>query len=125
MKIISIKTLNNYQHVKFSYQNKEYQFETRLIGKIQIKNLMMAVAAALKSNIKINNIVKKLNHIKPTKGRPEIIGTTKNNSVVILDYAHTPEALKTCIENVKEQFSLRKVNIVFGCGGERDKEKDQ
>ena len=35
----------------------------------------------------------------------------------------TPEALKTSIENVKEQFGLRKINIVFGCGGERDKEK--
>ena len=122
-KIISIKILNNYQHIKFSYQNKEYQFKTSLIGKIQIKNLMMAVAAAVKSNLKIDNIIKKLKYIKPVKGRLEAIGTTKNNSIVILDYAHTPEALKTCIENVKEQFCLRKVNIVFGCGGERDKEK--
>ncbi len=122
-KIISIKILNNYQHIKFSYQNKEYQFKTSLIGKIQIKNLMMAVAAAVKSNLKIDNIIKKLKYIKPVKGRLEAIGTTKNNSIVILDYAHTPEALKTCIENVKEQFCLRKVSIVFGCGGERDKEK--
>ena len=84
---------------------------------------MMAVAAAIKSNLKIDNIVKKLEYIKSTKGRMELIGKTKDNSIVILDYAHTPEALKTCIENVKEQFGLRKINIVFGCGGERDKEK--
>ena len=123
LKITSLKILNNCQHVKFLYQNKEYQFKTNLIGKIQIKNLMMAVAAALKSGLKISNIVKKLEYIKPTEGRFEIIGTIKNNSIVILDYAHTPEALKTCVENVKEQFGLRKINIVFGCGGERDKEK--
>ena len=84
---------------------------------------MMAIAAAIKSNLKIEDIVKKLKYIKPTKGRLEIIGTTKNNSIFILDYAHTPEALKTSIENIKEQFGLRKINIVFGCGGERDKEK--
>ncbi len=125
IKIISIKILNNYQHIKFLYRNKEYQFNTTLIGKIQIQNLMMAVAAAVKSNLKIDNIVKKLKFIKPANGRLEIIGRTKNNSIVILDYAHTPEALKVCIENVKAQFGLRKINIVFGCGGERDKEKRQ
>jgi len=123
LKITSLKILNNCQHVKFLYKNKEYQFQTNLIGKIQIKNLMMAVAAALKSGLKISNILNKLEHVKPTKGRLEIIGTTKDNSIVILDYAHTPEALKTCVENIKEQFGLRKINIVFGCGGERDKEK--
>ena len=123
LKIISIKILNNKQLVKFSYQNKKYQFKTSLIGKIQIKNLMLAVGAALKSGLKIDNIVKNLEKIKPTKGRLEIIGKTKDNSIIILDYAHTPEALKTCIENIKEQFSLRKINILFGCGGERDKEK--
>ena len=32
---------------------------------------------------------------------------------MILDYAHTPDALRTCIENVREHFSLRKVNILF------------
>ncbi|MDA9683868.1 UDP-N-acetylmuramoyl-L-alanyl-D-glutamate--2,6-diaminopimelate ligase, partial [Candidatus Pelagibacter sp.] len=123
LKINSIKILNNYQHIKFTFQNKEYQFKTSLIGKIQIKNLMMAIAAAIKSNLKIDDIVKKLKYIKPAKGRLEIIGTTKDKSIFILDYAHTPEALKTSIENIKEHFGLRKINIVFGCGGERDKEK--
>ena len=37
-----------------------------------------------------------------------------------MDYAHTPDALKVCLENLKGQFPLKKLNIVFGCGGERD-----
>ena len=125
LKIISTNTLNNFQHVKFSYQNKIYQFKTNLIGKIQIMNLMMAIAAAIQSNLKINNIVKKLQYVKPVTGRLEVIGKTKNNSIVILDYAHTPDALKICIENIKEHYSSRKINIVFGCGGDRDEEKRQ
>ena len=72
---------------------------------------------------RIDKIVNILKYIKPIDGRLEVIGKTKDNSIVILDYAHTPEALKTCIENVKEQFSSRKINIVFGCGGNRDKQK--
>ena len=123
LRIISINILNNFQHVKFSYKNKIYNFKTKLVGKIQIKNLMMAVLAALNSNVKIEDIVKSLNHVKPVNGRLEIIAKTYNNSIIILDYAHTPEALKTCIKNVREQFNLRKIKVVFGCGGERDKEK--
>ena len=88
-------------------------------------NLMMAIAAAIQSNLKINNIVKKLQYVKPVTGRLEVIGKTKNNSIVILDYAHTPDALKICIENIKEHYSSRKINIVFGCGGDRDEEKRQ
>ena len=49
----------------------------------------------------------------------------KNNAKVILDYAHTPDALENCLVNIKEQFKNRKINIVFGCGGERDKPKRQ
>ena len=122
-KLISIKNQNNLQLVTFLYKNKIFQFKTQLIGKIQIKNLLMAVAAAVKSNLKIDDIVKNLEHIKPVNGRLELVGKTKDNSIIILDYAHTPEALKTCLENIKNQFSLRKINLVFGCGGERDKEK--
>ena len=69
---------------------------------------------------KIVNVVSK---IKPVKGRLEKIGKIKNNSSVILDYAHTPDALKTCLQNLKEQFKNRKISIVFGCGGNRDESK--
>ncbi len=123
LNIESIKLINRYQYITFLYKKKKFYFKTKLIGKTQIKNLMMAVAAAIKSNIKIKNIVSKLEKIKPVNGRFEEISKIYNNSLVILDYAHTPEALKTCIENIKEQFPLRKVNLLFGCGGERDVKK--
>mgnify|MGYP000156183094 CR=1 FL=1 len=68
-------------------------------------------------------IIKSIDKIKPVNGRLEKVGNIKNNSKVILDYAHTPDALKTCLTNLREQFKLSKVSIVFGCGGERDKPK--
>ena len=49
----------------------------------------MAILAAEKSGIKISNIIKNLNYLKPINGRLEKIGQIKNNSKVILDYAHT------------------------------------
>ena len=101
---------------------KNYSFKTSLIGRIQIKNLMFAIIAAYLSNIKINKIVRSIHKIKPIKGRFEKIGYLKNASV-ILDYAHTPNALETAMLNLKEEFPLSKISLVFGCGGNRDKDK--
>ena len=111
------------QIVILNYKKKILEFKVNLIGKIQIKNVLMAILAAEKSGIKISNIIKNLNYLKPINGRLEKIGQIKNNSKVILDYAHTPEALKTVLENLKEQFPNNKISIVFGCGGDRDIKK--
>ncbi len=123
LKIIEHKFMNLDQQIKFLYKSKIYKFSTKLIGKVQIKNLIMSILAASKSNIKFKNILNSIKKINPVPGRFEKIGNLKNNSIVILDYAHTPDALKVCLTNLKDQFSLKKINLVFGCGGERDKTK--
>ncbi len=121
--IINHQFLKDEQKITFKFDKKKYSFSTKLIGKVQIKNLLMAIMAAMKSKISLEKILKVTQNIKPVNGRLEKIGSLYNNGIVILDYAHTPDALKTCIKNVKEQFKLRKINLVFGCGGERDKTK--
>ena len=84
---------------------------------------MFAILAAYLSKLKMEKILKSIHKIKPIKGRFEKIGNLKNNSKVILDYAHTPDALKDAILNIKEEFPLSKISLVFGCGGNRDKDK--
>ena len=111
------------QIVNFFYKKNFYKFETKLIGKIQVYNLLMAMLAAHQSKVSIKKILNILKKIKPVNGRMEQIGIVKNNAKIILDYAHTPDALQICLINIKEQFKNRKINIVFGCGGERDKPK--
>jgi len=123
LKIIDHKFINLEQQIKFLYKNKFYNFSTKLIGKVQIKNLIMSILAASKSNITLKNILNSIKKIKSVPGRFEKIGNLKNNSIVILDYAHTPDALSVCLKNLRDQFKLRKINLVFGCGGERDKPK--
>ena len=109
--------------IKFKINNKNYSFETTLIGNIQIKNLMFAIVAAYLSKVKIKNILRSIKKIKPVSGRFEKIGNIRNKSNIILDYAHSPDALKTIITNIKEDFPLSKISLVFGCGGNRDKDK--
>ena len=123
IKIKNIQKNNQQKKVDFIFNNKTYSFKTSLVGKIQIKNLIFAIIAAYLSNLKIKDILKSIEKIKPINGRLEKIGNIKNKSNVILDYAHTPDALKTVILNCREDFPLSKISIVFGCGGNRDKDK--
>jgi murE/murF fusion protein len=111
------------QIIEIIHNQKHYKLQTDLIGKIQLKNLFMAMLAAKKSNLKFDKIVKLASELKSVSGRFEKIGTLKNKSKVILDYAHTPDALNTCLSNLKEQFENKRIFIVFGCGGNRDKDK--
>ena len=114
---------NEQQIIKVKYKSKLHELKINLIGKVQIKNILMAILAAAKSDLSIGRIFNSISKIKPVEGRLEKIGIVKNNSKVILDYAHTPDALKTVLINIKEQFPLSKIFLVFGCGGDRDKDK--
>ncbi|MDA9695453.1 UDP-N-acetylmuramoyl-L-alanyl-D-glutamate--2,6-diaminopimelate ligase [Candidatus Pelagibacter sp.] len=94
-----------------------------LIGKVQLKNVLMAMIAAKYSGISLNKILIRIPKLKPVEGRFEKIGKIKNQSKVILDYAHTPDALKTCLLNLREQFPNKTITVLFGCGGNRDQNK--
>ena len=118
-----IQKINDKKRIHFSLLKKDYSFNSYLIGSIQIKNLLFAVLAAYLSGIKIGTILRNISKVKPINGRLEQIGKLKNKSRVILDYAHTPDALKTVISNIKEDYPLSKISLVFGCGGDRDKSK--
>jgi len=120
IELISHTYLKEKQILKILLGNKKYKIILNLIGKIQIKNVLMAILAANKSGLEIKKIINVIHKLKPVEGRLEKIGTLKNNSKVILDYAHTPAALELALINIKEQFPESKINLVFGCGGERD-----
>ncbi len=123
LKITNIQKINDKNKIDFLINKKSYSFRTSLIGKIQIKNLMFAITAAYLSKLTIKKILKSIHKIKPIEGRFEKIGNLKNNSNIILDYAHTPNALQTAILNIKQEFPLSKISLIFGCGGNRDKNK--
>ena len=123
LSIISHKYNGEKQLVKIKYKKKIYNFELNLIGKIQLKNVLISMIASHLSNINFENIVNFIHKLKPVYGRLEKVGSIKNNSFVILDYAHTPDALKTCLQNIKDQFKSKRISVVFGCGGDRDKFK--
>ena len=123
IELISHKYVKEKQILKILFGSKRFEIVLNLIGKIQIKNVLMAILAANKCGLKIEKIINFIHRLKPAEGRLEKIGKLKNNSKVILDYAHTPAALELAFINIKEQFPGSKISLVFGCGGERDFKK--
>jgi len=123
LEVISHRFKGEAQVLKIKLNNSILDLKLNLIGKIQFKNVLMAIIAARNSNITFDKILNKISKLKPVEGRFEKIGKIKNQSKVILDYAHTPDALKTCLLNLKEQFPTKKITVLFGCGGDRDQNK--
>ena len=111
------------QFLRIKLNSSIRDINLNLIGKIQLKNVLMAIIAAKYSGISLDKILNTIPKLKPVEGRFEKIGKIKNQSKVILDYAHTPDALKTCLLNLREQFPNKTITVLFGCGGNRDQNK--
>ncbi len=122
IKILSNKYKQNKQIVKISINSKISNLEIPLIGYFQVKNLFMAVLAASTCGLNQNRILNQVHKIKPVSGRLECVASLKNNSNIVVDFAHTPDALEQSLIALKKQFK-KEIIIVFGCGGERDKKK--
>ena len=122
LKIISNNYKKNKQIVKISIGLKKFELEIPLIGYFQLKNLFMAILAAVECGLNKNKIFNQIYKIKPVPGRLESVAKLSNNSNIIVDFAHTPDALEQSLIALKKQFN-KKIIIVFGCGGERDKKK--
>ena len=107
--------------IVLSFKKQQFSIKTNLIGKFNIYNLMGAILASWKLGLDIEQIKLALMHFKRVPGRFEQF-KLKNRNHVIVDYAHSPDAFKNILSNVR---SLTKKNIVtiFGCGGDRDKTK--
>ena len=92
-----------------------------LFGGFQIMNVLCAIALAYSCDMDSSKIVKTLSKIKQLEGRMEYV-CSHNGAFVYVDYAHTSEGFKNCLETFKRNCAGRLI-CVFGCGGDRDKAK--
>ena len=95
----------------FKVNNKTYK--TNLIGKHNIYNLLVVIS--LLSELKLDTKV--VEDLTCPPGRMDIVN--KDNNLIIIDYAHTPDAVSKIINSVKE-LNHNKIITIIGCGGDRD-----
>jgi UDP-N-acetylmuramoyl-L-alanyl-D-glutamate--2,6-diaminopimelate ligase len=108
-----------------SYQldarGKSYLVRLPLIGRFNVANSMAALAAANSLGINLREAVLNLAKSPQIPGRLEIV-PAKRQFQVFVDYAHTPDALLNVIKTLRE-LAPRRLLVVFGCGGDRDRQK--
>jgi UDP-N-acetylmuramoyl-L-alanyl-D-glutamate--2,6-diaminopimelate ligase len=101
----------------------EAGLEAALLGRFNAYNLLAVLAALLASGIGLERAVQALREIKPVAGRMQQIGGG-DKPLVVIDYAHTPDALENVLATLGEQLyaaeSQGRLICVFGCGGDRD-----
>jgi UDP-N-acetylmuramoyl-L-alanyl-D-glutamate--2,6-diaminopimelate ligase len=96
-------------------------FETRLIGRYNLENILAAVAGAEALELPHQATSAALASLPTVPGRLERVSDIAGFPVLV-DFAHTDGALRAALESVRE-LSDRKVIVVFGCGGDRDQTK--
>ncbi len=111
----------DYTNIIFRMNKEKFSLKTKLIGKFNIHNIMAAILASEKLGLKLNQIINALENFNKVPGRFEQFKLTNDNHAII-DYAHTPDAFKNILSNIKKLTSKGIVTI-FGCGGNRDKTK--
>ncbi|APC92007.1 UDP-N-acetylmuramoyl-L-alanyl-D-glutamate--2,6-diaminopimelate ligase [Francisella opportunistica] len=119
---INVKNIHNMQTSfdLYIFQKLIGTYQTSLVGEFNLMNLGLSLAA-LDGYIAREQLLANIASIKPVKGRMEIIELA-NNAKIIIDYAHTPDALEKALQTLK-RYSKSNLWCIFGCGGDRDATK--
>lgn len=109
------------QVLRIGFGGSSLEVRLPLIGDYQVENALVASGLAIASGVEPHRAIAALEALKGVPGRLEIVGEVRGGLVVV-DYAHKPEALTAALEGVRS-FVTGKLICVFGCGGDRDKGK--
>ncbi|MHA7816718.1 MAG: UDP-N-acetylmuramoyl-L-alanyl-D-glutamate--2,6-diaminopimelate ligase [Pseudohaliea sp.] len=93
-------------------------FRAPLVGEYNLANVVATAAAALTLGFELEPVLAALGSLRPVPGRLEAVANDRGLQVVV-DYAHTPDALEKVLLALRDQTDGRLL-VVFGCGGDRD-----
>ncbi len=108
------------------WQSERYPFSVNLLGRFNIYNLLATVGVLLNIGIAMVDIVPVVQKLKTVAGRMEVLEQSDSvpKPLVVIDYAHTPEALNNALTALRAH-SDKRIWCLFGCGGDRDDGKRQ
>ena len=118
----NISQSHNNLNFDLNYYGKSFPVRLKLIGIFNIYNVLGVIGCLSTMGFEVNQIINSLKKIKQVPGRTEFIKKSKDLPSVMIDYAHTADALENILKSIKNN-SFKKIILVFGCGGDRDKGK--
>ncbi len=107
---------------QLQHQDTQIDFNTALLGGFNVHNTLAVIAALNALGYPLNDMVPVVAKLLPVPGRMNRIDIHTNESTVVVDYAHTPDALEQVLKALRDHVD-NQLWCVFGCGGNRDKGK--
>ena len=118
IRIISARPEKNSHLVKIEIDGVVYEINLPLTGLFQVENAMLALGLAIAGGLDTAKCVAAVERLRGVPGRMQIVSETTEKSIFV-DYAHTPDALQTVLQNLRPH-TAGKLIVVFGAGGDRD-----
>jgi len=109
------------QSMRVRHAGKTTDIHLPLLGAYQASNALLAAGLVMATGAPADRVLSTLPRLEGVKGRLEIMGLVRGGLVVI-DYAHKPDALAAALKALRP-FAPGRLVCVFGCGGDRDKGK--
>jgi UDP-N-acetylmuramoyl-L-alanyl-D-glutamate--2,6-diaminopimelate ligase len=116
-----IETDSDGMQVRLNTSRGDGTFRTALLGRFNVSNLMSVLAVLLFQRVPLSEALQRLSALRTVAGRMERFGGGEQ-PLVVVDYAHTPDALEHALQAAQEHTAGRLI-CVFGCGGDRDRGK--
>ncbi len=108
-------------HFTIEYAQQEMAFYWPLVGRFNVYNALSAIGVGIIKGYRLDEIATRLASFRSAPGRLESIENPLGMQIYV-DYAHKPEALRNVLQTLKE-LARGRIITVFGCGGDRDKDK--
>jgi UDP-N-acetylmuramoyl-L-alanyl-D-glutamate--2,6-diaminopimelate ligase len=104
------------------YQGMKQEIKVAVVGRFNVYNLLAVFATLLVKQVAWEKLAEIALQLKPVTGRMDAL-IIANKPLVVVDYAHTPDALEKALSTLQEIKHTGKLFCVFGCGGNRDRGK--
>ena len=122
LQILSVTPFDGGMTISVKTNGVERVIPLALMGDFQAENALMAAGLAYASGLSIDHAILTLPYLKAAPGRMQTIPGLHHGGKVIVDFAHTPDALAIALKSLRSE-TAGKLGVVFGCGGDRDQGK--
>lgn len=110
------------QDIELAALGTTYACSLGLAGGFQAMNILAALGLAMGCGLELPRLLEQLPRLKGVRGRLEKVAEHPSGAAIYVDYAHTEDALRKLLETLRPHTEKR-LAVVFGCGGDRDKSK--
>ncbi|MCC5868949.1 MAG: UDP-N-acetylmuramoyl-L-alanyl-D-glutamate--2,6-diaminopimelate ligase [Gammaproteobacteria bacterium] len=109
--------------VAWSLDGSSGVLESALLGRFNAANLLLALGMLVALDVPVDEAAARLSRVRPPPGRMQLFGGAGRRPLVVVDFAHTPDALERVLQTLREHRPAGRLLCVFGCGGDRDRGK--